>query len=130
PRAVDDVEERHPALAAAGSQAARDAIPRAGLLAGAQVFVLRLDLSGGHDPGEVVRERLDSTGAQRLELCSSRDEQLVVLSPGLVGRAHVPIPAASSASALSEYISMRAYWPSRKVHSCAKSISTGRPARE
>ena len=79
PAAVDEVEEGHLALAAAGVQAAGDAVAVLGLGAVGQVRVRRVD--GGDRPhaGEGVGERVDAVGAQPLELGPADGEQLRLL---------------------------------------------------
>ena len=74
--AVDEVEERRLALAAAGGEPAGDADAVLGLLAVGQRVVGRLDLGDRAHPGVSVRERVDALLAQRLELAPPGGEQL------------------------------------------------------
>jgi hypothetical protein len=78
-RAVDDVEERRLALAAAGGEPARDARAHAGLLPVGELFVRRLDVGDPLDAGEGVRERVDPGGAELLELAPPVDQDLRAL---------------------------------------------------
>ncbi len=74
--AIDEVQERRPALAASRGQAPGDAVGALRLGAGRQVRVQRLDLRDLLDPGEGVRERVDAGRAQLLELAPARGEDL------------------------------------------------------
>src|SRR5262249_34947076 len=75
PRAVDEVQERRPPLPAAGVDAAGDAHTVAGLLAGRQGLVWRLDVGDRRDAGERVRERVDARRPQPLELPAAGGEE-------------------------------------------------------
>ena len=77
PGAVDEVEERHPALPAAGGEAARDAVRDVGLLARLETLVGGEHAGRRLDAGELVREGVDAVGAQPLELRAPDGEQLV-----------------------------------------------------
>ena len=77
PAAVDEVQERHLALAAAGGEAAGDAVARLGLRTGLQAVVGRADVRDRLDPRVRVRERLDAVRAQAIELLPPDGEQLV-----------------------------------------------------
>ena len=77
PAAVDEVQERHLALAAAGGEAPGDAVARLGLRTGLQAVVGRADVRDRLDPRVGVRERLDAVRAQALELLPPDGEQLV-----------------------------------------------------
>jgi hypothetical protein len=77
PAAVDEVQERHPALAAARGETAGDAMARLGLLTGLQARVGRADVRDRLDARVGVRERLDPVRAQALELLPPDGEQLV-----------------------------------------------------
>ena len=75
-RAVDHVEERRLALAAAGGEAPGDAGAVVGLLPVGQRLVRRLDRGDRLHAGIGVRERLDPGGAQLLELAPPVDQDL------------------------------------------------------
>ena len=66
--AVDQVEERGPAVAAAGGQPAGDAVGGVGLLARLEVVVGGVHRRDRRDARERVRERVDALLAQALEL--------------------------------------------------------------
>src|SRR4051812_15177967 len=79
PGAIDQIEERHLALAAARGEPPGDAVARVGLLAIAELGV-RLGHGGGRDDTRIrVRERVDALGAQALELGAPRREQVAWL---------------------------------------------------
>ena len=88
-RAVVEVEEGHPALAAAGVQAAGDAVAPVAVLARGQVGVRGLHLRDRHDAGEGRRERVHALGAQPLELRAAGGQQLGGGRPVRVGGAGV-----------------------------------------
>ena len=71
PGAVDEVEEGHLALTAASGQATGDAVALGGLLAGRQPRVGGPHRGDRLDSVELVRERVDARGAQRLELAAA-----------------------------------------------------------
>ncbi len=77
PRAIDEVEERHLALAAAGGEPAGDAVAHVGLLAVLEAGVGGEDAGDRLDAGELVREGIDAVGAQPVELRAPDGEQLV-----------------------------------------------------
>ncbi len=80
PGAVDQVEERHLALAAARGQAAGDAHPLVRLLAGFESCVRRLDVGDRRHARVGVRERVDPRLPQCLELAAAGGEQLESLA--------------------------------------------------
>ncbi len=84
PGAVDEVEERHLALAAPRGQPPRDPVADVGLLTGRQPGMRRAHAGDRLDAVELVGERIDPVGAQRLELAPARREQIVG-AVGLVG---------------------------------------------
>ena len=75
PGAVDEVEERHLALAAARGQAAGHAHPDVGLLAGFESFVRRLDGGDRLHARVGVRERVDPRLPQCFELAAAGGER-------------------------------------------------------
>jgi len=75
--AVDDVEEGHLALAAAGGEPAGDAVRDVGLLAVGERCVGGQHGGRRPDAGELVREGVDAVGAQPVELRAPDGEQLV-----------------------------------------------------
>ena len=77
PAAVDEVEERHLPLPAAGRQPAGDAVAHLGLLPGLQALVRRAHRGDRLDARVGVRERVDPVRAQALELLPPDGEQLV-----------------------------------------------------
>ena len=74
--AVDEVEERHLALAAAGGEATGDAMRDVGLVARAQALVSGADRRDRLDAVVLVRERLDAGRPQRVELLPPRREDV------------------------------------------------------
>ncbi len=76
-RAVDEVEERHLALAAASREAAGDAMRDPRLLAVGERCVRGQHVGRRLDAGELVREGVDAVGAQLVELGAPDGEQLV-----------------------------------------------------
>ena len=66
--AVDHVEERRAAVAAAGRHAAGYPVPGVGLLARLEIVVGGVHLRDRHDAVELVREGVDPLLAQALEL--------------------------------------------------------------
>ena len=76
PGAVDEVEERHPALPAAGGQPAGDAVrDRRSPRRAASAACARAHRRDRLDAVELVRERLDAGGPQRVELAAPRGEE-------------------------------------------------------
>ena len=80
--AVDEVEERHLALAAARGEAAGDAVGGVGLGAGLEVGVRGDDLGDRRHAREGVRERVDARFAQAVELRAAGLEELGELGLG------------------------------------------------
>ncbi len=76
PGAVDEVEEGHLALAAAGGQPAGHTHLGVRLLAGFESLVRRLDAGDRRHAGVGVRERVDAGGAERLELAPPVEQDL------------------------------------------------------
>ena len=81
-RAVDEVEERHLALAAARRQAPGDTVGGVGLGAGLEVRVRGDDFGERRDAREGVRERVDALLAQAVELRAARLQELGQLGLG------------------------------------------------
>ena len=87
PRAVDEVEERRPPVAAAGRDPPREPVAGVGLLAGPQAIVRGADRRDLGPAGVRVRERLDARLAQALELRPSLCEEAErVLFVGVQGK--------------------------------------------
>ncbi len=84
-RAVDEVEERHLALAAAAGDAAGHTVSGVRLLSLGQVGVRGPNRGDRLNTGELVRERLDPGRAQRLQLLSPRGEDVKGLGGAVVG---------------------------------------------
>ena len=73
---VDQVQERHLALAAARRQPTGDPVRDVGLVARRQVGVRGPDRRHRLDPVELVRERVDAGRPQRLELLAAGGEDV------------------------------------------------------
>ena len=76
PGAVDQVQERHLALAAPCREAAGDAVGHSGLVAGLQVAVGLADRRDRLDASELVRKRVHPGRAQLVELATAGGEDV------------------------------------------------------
>ena len=77
PRAVVEVQERHPALAAARMQAPGEPVARLGLRPRLEPLVLRTHARDRLDALERVRERVDPLLAQAIELGPPLGEEVI-----------------------------------------------------